>query len=66
VSGTGLFTAGLVRLHDVMASHVEWGALPGLIALAARHGEAHVDAIGTKAFGDTEASDGTPSSGSHR
>ena len=42
----------LVRLHDVMAGHVERGAMPGLIALVARQGQVHVDVIGTKAFGD--------------
>jgi hypothetical protein len=46
--------AGLARLHDVMANHVERGAMPGLIALVARHGRAHVEVISTKAFGDTE------------
>jgi CubicO group peptidase (beta-lactamase class C family) len=47
-------TAGLTRLHDVMAVHVERGAMPGLIALVARQGRPHVEVIGTKAFGDTE------------
>jgi CubicO group peptidase (beta-lactamase class C family) len=37
-----------------MAAHVERGAMPGLVALVARHGRAHVEVIGTKAFGDTE------------
>jgi CubicO group peptidase (beta-lactamase class C family) len=44
----------LIRLHEVMAWHVERGAMPGLIALVARQGQVHVDVIGTKAFGDRQ------------
>jgi hypothetical protein len=40
-------------MHDVMASHVERGVVPGLITLVSRRGEVHVDAIGTKAAGLT-------------
>ena len=50
----GLSTARLARMHDVMAGHVERGALPGLVALIDRKGETHVDAIGTTAMGGTE------------
>jgi CubicO group peptidase (beta-lactamase class C family) len=46
--------AGLARLHDVVAAHVERGDMPGSIALVARSGRTHVDVIGTKAFGDAE------------
>jgi len=38
-------------MHDVMADHVERGEVPGIVALVSRRGEAHVDAIGTKAVG---------------
>jgi len=41
-------------LRSVMAGHVERGAMPGLVALVARHGTVHVEVIGTKAFGDAE------------
>jgi CubicO group peptidase (beta-lactamase class C family) len=41
-------------MHDVLAAHVERGSMPGLVALIARRGVAHVDVIGTKAFGDHE------------
>jgi CubicO group peptidase (beta-lactamase class C family) len=33
-------------MHDVMASHVERGGVPGLVTLVSRRGELHVDAIG--------------------
>lgn len=44
------------ELHDILASHVDRGELPGLVALVADHGGTapHVEAIGAKAFGDTE------------
>jgi CubicO group peptidase (beta-lactamase class C family) len=38
---------GLVRLHDVLAGHVERGAAPGLVSVVSRRGEVDVDAIGT-------------------
>jgi CubicO group peptidase (beta-lactamase class C family) len=44
----------LGRMHDIMAGHVERGYLPGVVTLVGRRGEAHVDAIGTKAFGGSE------------
>jgi CubicO group peptidase (beta-lactamase class C family) len=50
----GLSDDGLARLREVMAGHVERGAMPGLIALVARGGRAHVEVIGTKAFGDAD------------
>jgi CubicO group peptidase (beta-lactamase class C family) len=43
--------ARLRRMHDVMAGHVERGAVPGLVTLVSRRGEVHVDAIGTKTIG---------------
>jgi CubicO group peptidase (beta-lactamase class C family) len=52
----GLSPAGLERLHDLMARHVDTGRIPGLITLVARHNGApndvHVDVIGTKAIDD--------------
>ncbi|MER6946798.1 serine hydrolase domain-containing protein [Nonomuraea sp. NPDC000554] len=44
---SGFSAAGLRRLHDVLARHVESGKIPGLVALASRGGETHVEAIGT-------------------
>ena len=37
-------------MHDVIAGYVERGELPGMVTLVSRLGEAHVDAIGKKAF----------------
>ena len=54
MSDTGLSTSGLARLHSVMSSHVDRGVVPGLIAVVARHGDAHVEVLGTKALGDAE------------
>jgi CubicO group peptidase (beta-lactamase class C family) len=44
----------LYRMHDVMASYVERGVVPGIVTLVSRRGETHVDAIGTKAFGGSD------------
>ena len=49
----GLSKARLGRMQDVMAGHVERGAVPGLVTLVSRRGEVHVDAIGMKAGGGT-------------
>lgn len=37
----------LARLNEVMAGHVERGAVPGVVSVVSRRAEAHVDAIGT-------------------
>ena len=47
----GLSRARLDRMRDVMAGHVESGAVPGLVTLVSRRGETHVDAIGAQAIG---------------
>lgn len=52
MASSGLNEDGLARLHDAMVSHVEQGAMPGLISLVACRGRAHVDVIGAGAFGD--------------
>jgi CubicO group peptidase (beta-lactamase class C family) len=44
-----LSEAGLRRLHDVLAGHVESGKIPGLVALVGRGGQTHVETIGTTA-----------------
>ncbi len=54
MSASGLSPARLRRLHDVLSRHVESGNMPGLVALVARRGEVHVDAIGTMEAGGTE------------
>jgi CubicO group peptidase (beta-lactamase class C family) len=48
---SGLSTARLGRMHDVMAGHVERGAMPGLVSLVSRRGEVHVEALGLQAVG---------------
>jgi hypothetical protein len=42
-------------MHAVLATHVEGGNVPGLIALVSRRGEVHVDAIGTRTAGGHDA-----------
>jgi len=49
--GSGLSTARLARMRGVLGGHVERGAVPGLVALVARRGEIHVEAIGAMAAG---------------
>lgn len=46
MSGGGLSSARLERMHQVLAGYVERGDVPGLVALVSRRGEVHVDAIG--------------------
>src|SRR5207249_3350255 len=50
----GFSRARLGRMHDVMADHVAQGDAPGIVTLLSRHGDVHVDAIGTKAVGGSE------------
>jgi CubicO group peptidase (beta-lactamase class C family) len=50
----GLTAEGVEALDKTMARYVDWGDLPGLVALIARGDDVHVAAIGHKAFGDTE------------
>jgi len=42
---------GLSRWHRALNRHVESGVIPGLVALASRHGEVHVHTAGTLATG---------------
>jgi CubicO group peptidase (beta-lactamase class C family) len=42
------------RVHDVMAGQVERGTVPGLVTGLVRHGEVHVDALGSMNVGGTE------------
>jgi len=43
--------ARLGRLREVLSWHVEHGGVPGLVALVARHDEAHVEVLGVKEVG---------------
>lgn len=47
----GFSKAGLHRLHEVLAGHVESGKIPGLVALVSRGDETHVETIGTMQHG---------------
>ncbi len=49
MSTSGLPAKRRQRLHEVMAGHVERGAIPGYVTLLSRHGEVQVDAFGTLA-----------------
>ncbi|MDP4504927.1 serine hydrolase domain-containing protein [Nonomuraea turcica] len=44
---SGFSKAGLDRLREVLARHVESGKIPGLVALVSRGEETHVEALGT-------------------
>ena len=54
MSASGLSPVRLRRLRDVLTRYVESGSMPGLVALVARRGEVHVEAIGTLEAGGTE------------
>jgi CubicO group peptidase (beta-lactamase class C family) len=54
----GLSGRGLRRLHDVLARHVEGGSVPGLVALVARRGAVHVEALGSLAVAGDKAAAG--------
>ncbi|MBO2454168.1 beta-lactamase family protein [Actinomadura barringtoniae] len=43
----GFSEAGLRRLHDVLARHVDSGKIPGLVALVSRGDQTHVETLGT-------------------
>jgi CubicO group peptidase (beta-lactamase class C family) len=51
---SGLDRDRLAELHKELADQVERGAVPGLIALVARHDDVHVEVLGTKTFGDSD------------
>ncbi|MEH7375392.1 serine hydrolase domain-containing protein, partial [Neobacillus drentensis] len=46
-SKSGFSETGLRRMRNVLARYVDSGKIPGLVALVSRHGETHVEAIGT-------------------
>jgi CubicO group peptidase (beta-lactamase class C family) len=50
----GLSPARLERLRTVLAGYVERGEVPGLVALVARRGEAHVVALGALSAGGSD------------
>jgi hypothetical protein len=56
VSLSGPSTRRIDGLRDVMASYVENGTVPGLVALLASHDEVHLGAIGALGFGRPSSS----------
>ncbi len=46
----GLSRERLGRLRKSMTGYVERGEVPGIVTLVSRHGEVHVDAVGTKSL----------------
>ena len=51
MSSSGLSKERLERMRNVMAGYVERGDVPGIVTLISRHGEVHVEALGTKIGG---------------
>ncbi|MEV4246172.1 serine hydrolase domain-containing protein [Streptosporangium canum] len=45
--GASSSQAGLLRVREVLARHVESGKIPGLVALVSHGGQTHVEAMGT-------------------
>jgi CubicO group peptidase (beta-lactamase class C family) len=50
VTGGGLSMKRLARVRDVLSRHLDAGYVPGAVAVVARRGEVHVEAVGTLAF----------------
>ncbi|HEY2506460.1 MAG TPA: serine hydrolase domain-containing protein [Streptosporangiaceae bacterium] len=50
MSTGGFSTKRLARVRDVLERYVDSGLAPGVIAGVARHGEVHIEAMGTLAF----------------
>ena len=45
----GLSSKGLARVRDLLERHVDAGFAPGAVAVVARHGAVHIEAVGTLA-----------------
>jgi CubicO group peptidase (beta-lactamase class C family) len=56
VTTGGLSSKGLARVRDVLARYVASGFVPGAVAVVARHGAVHVEAMGAIAFEGAGAS----------
>lgn len=54
-NSANLSKARLAHMHEMLAAHVERGALPGLVTLISRRGETHVDTIGMTALNGHQA-----------
>lgn len=54
MSGAGLSASRLATMREVPTRHVAHGDVPGLVALVARRGQVHAEAIGTTESGGGE------------
>jgi CubicO group peptidase (beta-lactamase class C family) len=52
MSKGGFSATRLRRIRDVLSAYIDRGEVAGLVALICRHGEVHVEAIGTRSIGD--------------
>jgi hypothetical protein len=50
VTSGGLSSKRLARVRDVLSRHLDAGYVPGSVAVVARHGEGHIEAMGNLAF----------------
>src|SRR6202522_1347034 len=50
MSGGGFSSKRLTRVRDALARHLDVGYVPGAVAVVARHGEVHIEAMGNLAF----------------
>jgi CubicO group peptidase (beta-lactamase class C family) len=51
MNDSGLSAAGLRRMHEVLARHVDAGEIPGMVAVVARHGQVHTEVLGSAVAG---------------
>ena len=50
MTGGGFSSKRLTRVREVLSRHLDAGYVPGAVAVVARHGEVHVEAMGNLAF----------------
>src|SRR5689334_343419 len=50
VTTGGFSSKRLARVRDVLSRHVDAGYIPGAVAVVARHGEVHIEAVGNLAL----------------
>ena len=50
VTSGGFSPRRLTRVRDVLSRHLDTGYVPGAVAVVARHGEVHIEAMGNLAF----------------
>jgi hypothetical protein len=50
VTSGGFSSKRLTRVREVLERYVDSGFVPGAVAVVARHGEVHIEAMGNLAF----------------